>query len=89
MELAFRSGTQPLRASSIAIAINKFSNESVFAPNIAKFFRNQKLSNEFTHFWKEEPDGYYAINQSGRDLLLSMMDTNSSEEFAGQPELEG
>ncbi len=88
LELAFRSGTQPLRASNIAFIINKFGGEQVFAPNIAKFFRNQKLSHEFTHLWKEEPEGYYAISQSGRDLLLSMMDSQPVEELDEHPELE-
>lgn len=72
MEVAFRCGiTTPLRASDIAKIINEYGDGDVAAPNVAKFFRNQKRTGEYVHLWKERPAGSYTINRAGRDLLLS------------------
>lgn len=74
LELAFRCGFSGLRASDIALIINKYGNDTVAGPNVAKFFRNQKVSKEFTYLWKENLEGRYTINNFGRDLITAQTD---------------
>jgi len=79
LELAFRAGLPAARASAIAEIINIYGKWEVFGPNVAKFLRLQKQSGEYAHRWNEEQDGYYSINQSGRDFLFSLIDKKNTE----------
>ncbi|MCP4402280.1 MAG: hypothetical protein GY801_33870 [bacterium] len=73
LEIAARAGLGALRASTITTVICDYGKETVAAPNVAKFFRNQKKASEYTHFWKEEPENYYSISSIGKTTLLSIM----------------
>jgi hypothetical protein len=74
MELGFRCGWPKLRAADIARLINDYGKGDVESTNVAKFFRGQRKTNEFTHLWTENPEGYFTINNFGRDFLSSYLD---------------
>jgi len=82
LEIAFRAGTGPLRASNIATIIREYGGETVADPNVAKFFRTQRHTGEYTHFWKEDPVEYYTLTSIGRKELASLLDKVKS----GQPQ---
>jgi GTPase SAR1 family protein len=73
MEVAVRCGLTSISASDIARIINEYGGGKVAAPNVAKFFRGQRRSGEFTHLWSETETGFIAINHAGRELLLTHM----------------
>ncbi len=73
LEVAFQAGLGPLRASDVARLIHDYGKEPVSASSVAHFFQKKRQSGEHTYLWKEEPKGYYTINQSGRNLLASLL----------------
>lgn len=73
LELASRANVGPQSASDIARLIRTFGGEEVAEPNVAKFFRNQKLRGEFSLFWDEDEPGMYRISASGRNALTTLL----------------
>jgi predicted kinase len=83
LEVAFQAGLGPLRASDIARLIQDYGKEPVSASNVAHFFQKQRQSDNHTHLWKEEPKGYYTINQFGRTQLSSLLKSERKGGDAG------
>ncbi len=73
LELASRANVGAQSASDIARLIRTFGGEEVAEPNVAKFFRNQKLRGEFSLFWDEDEPGMYRISASGRNALITLL----------------
>lgn len=74
LEIAARAGLGALRASNIAELICEYTDDSVAAPNVARFFRNQKKTGKFIHLWDESPEKHYSISSVGRTVLASILD---------------
>jgi hypothetical protein len=79
LEVASRAGLGGLNASDIANVICIFGHEHVEATNVARFFRMQRRTGEFVHLWIENPPYYFAINSTGKDVLLSLVRHRKSQ----------